>query len=326
MDNKQILRKLRHEFSTSSWILLLQYGFMNFAVLLACGLDLLFYLIGSMAAGKGQNVDFLVYFSESLMRNGWGYILAIAFGMATLLIWKKPSFFAKELLARGKKMTPGAFFSLTAIFLGLQALVQVLSVGMEWFLNLFGLSLVDSMSVATDTGSTLSMFLYAALLGPIWEEVLFRGAILRSLQPYGKKFSILASAFLFGMFHGNVIQTPFAFGVGLVLGYVTVEYSVIWAVVLHLINNLLLADVMGRISAILPAGVGDLISIALIWGCFIAAVIVLIVKRKDLIAYFKSGKIHPLCLKGFFTAPGTVVLTIFMAGTILFTLIMPLFA
>ena len=42
-----------------------------------------------------------------------------------------------------------------------------------------------------------------AILAPVAEELMFRGWILRSLRPYGKRFAVLGSAVLFGIFHGN---------------------------------------------------------------------------------------------------------------------------
>lgn len=324
MDKKMICKRLRHEFSTSGWILLLQYGIMNFSVMLVCFIDGLLYLVRMILAGQDDPDAFLDYILTSMLTNGWGYVLAVAIGALVLLLWKKKDFCLKTIWQRNEKMTPGAFFSLLALFFGVQALTQTFAVGMEWLFNQFGMSLLDSMEVATATGDTFSMFLYAAVLGPIWEELLFRGGILRSLQPYGKKFAILGSAFLFGIFHGNIIQTPFAFGVGLILGYVTVEYSVFWAIVLHLLNNLVLADLMGRLALLLPAGVGDLITLAVIWGCLIAGVVILIVKRRQIREYVCRKRMHPWCVGSFFSSPGVIVLTVIMAGNILLPLILSL--
>lgn len=89
--------------------------------------------------------------------------------------------------------------------------------------------------------TTVSLALYTAVAAPITEELLFRGAVLRSLQPYGKRFAIFCSALLFGLVHQNLTQTPFAFGFGLLAGYVAVEYSILWSMSLHILNNAVLA-------------------------------------------------------------------------------------
>ena len=67
--------------------------------------------------------------------------------------------------------------------------------------------------------------------------MLFRGLILRTLRPFGKRFAIVMSAVLFGMFHGNLLQAPCAMVIGLLFGYAAMEHSILWAVALHVFIN-----------------------------------------------------------------------------------------
>ena len=311
MDEKLVCQRLRHKFSITGWILLLYFGIMN-SVVAGAGFAAAFVFALSDPHASEEAMALMV---ESY--SGWGYILSVAVGFFLLLLWKKRDFCFCEIWKSERQMTPGAFFSLFAIFFGIQALLQVMTGYMEQIFNFFGSSMLDGLEEVSTTGDTVSMFLYVAILAPISEEILFRGAILRILQPYGKKFAVLGSAFLFGMFHGNFIQTPYAFLVGLVLGYVTVEYSMGWAVFLHLLNNLVLVDMMNRLSALLPVGVGNLLSLLFIWGCAIAAIIILIVKHRVVVEYFAVKRMHPLCLKSFFTSPGVLTITGIMVGSIL---------
>lgn len=70
------------------------------------------------------------------------------------------------------------------------------------------------------------------------EEFACRGIVLGSLRKYGDSFAIIVSAVLFGLMHGNFQQIPFAFLVGLVLGFVTVKSCSIWiAIAIHAFNN-----------------------------------------------------------------------------------------
>ena len=91
--------------------------------------------------------------------------------------------------------------------------------------------------------------------------------------------SILGSAFLFGLFHGNLLQTPYAFLVGLVLGYVAVEYSVGWSMALHIFNNLVLADLLSRLTANLSEVAASVLELTIFTGFFVAAVAILIANR-----------------------------------------------
>ena len=79
-----------------------------------------------------------------------------------------------------------------------------------------------------------------ALAPALIEEFLFRSVIMGSLLKFGKGFAIFTSAFLFGLVHGNLIQIPFAFLVGIVIGAMVVETNSIWTgVIIHFINNLI---------------------------------------------------------------------------------------
>lgn len=76
------------------------------------------------------------------------------------------------------------------------------------------------------------------VIPPFVEEFVFRGVILSRLRKYGDGFAIFGSAFLFGMFHGNFIQIPFAFIVGLALAFIVVRTGNLWiTVAIHAINN-----------------------------------------------------------------------------------------
>lgn len=70
------------------------------------------------------------------------------------------------------------------------------------------------------------------------EEFACRGIILGSLRKFGDGFAVMTSAILFGLMHGNFEQMPFAFMVGLILGFVTVKSGSMWiAIAVHAFNN-----------------------------------------------------------------------------------------
>lgn len=72
------------------------------------------------------------------------------------------------------------------------------------------------------------------------EEFTCRGILLGHLKKHGEGFAIVVSALLFGLMHGNFEQIPFAFLVGLVLGFITLKSGTIWiAVAVHGFNNLI---------------------------------------------------------------------------------------
>ena len=83
------------------------------------------------------------------------------------------------------------------------------------------------------------MIFTTAIVPAICEELLFRGAILTNLTPYGRGVSILFSAFLFGLMHQNVFQIVYTMILGVILGYVYVKTkSLLCCMLIHFFNNL----------------------------------------------------------------------------------------
>ena len=79
---------------------------------------------------------------------------------------------------------------------------------------------------------------YIAVIGPITEEILFRGTVLASSSHISPKVGIVASALLFGLMHGNITQLYNAFLLGILLGYITLKSrSIIPGIIAHVANN-----------------------------------------------------------------------------------------
>ncbi len=79
-----------------------------------------------------------------------------------------------------------------------------------------------------------------ALIAPLSEELLFRGAIEGHLLKQGRSplFAIVVSALFFALVHGNPAQIVFAFAFGLLLGWLYYRTgSLIPSMFCHFINN-----------------------------------------------------------------------------------------
>lgn len=300
------LKQIRKTYSAQGWALLIYYGILNAAVMVIMVVQ---GVILGLSASSQETLPDVEEMTELLVaESGWGYLIAIVVGLIVLLLWKKTSFFFGTIWQKGETMKPGAFFGIFAIFVSAQLGVQLLYMLLEYVCNLMGLSMAASMESASASSDSLSMFLYIGLGAPISEELLFRGLVLRSMEPYGKKFAVFASALMFGLYHGNIIQIPFAFVVGLVLGYVTVEYNIGWAILLHMFNNLILGDSMTRLTSLLPQPWSDLSYWILIIGCAIAAVLVLVTNRHRIRVWLQCNHDEPQCAAAFWSAPGIITL------------------
>lgn len=79
-----------------------------------------------------------------------------------------------------------------------------------------------------------------ALLAPVLEELLFRGAIEGELLRQGYKpwIAILLSSLIFGVVHLNPAQIPFAFLIGMMFGWLYYRTgSLLPGIVGHILNN-----------------------------------------------------------------------------------------
>jgi len=322
-------KSLRKECNRQGTALLIYKMIMNVAVTVVMIGGVIGYLLEQMIRGQVDVNNLMDGFVESLLQgagSGWGYMLAIAIGVMALLLWKKPSFFRHEILKRGRPMGAGSFFTILCLFMGAQLVSQIGIMVMDGILGFFGKSMTQHLEAASvDTGN-FSMWLYAGLGAPIFEEILFRGLMMRSLEPYGKRMSILVTALLFGFFHGNPVQAPYAALVGLVLGYVAMEYNIIWAMVLHMFNNLTFADAFPRLLQSLPLDAQNLIMYAVMIAFALAAIILLIVKRRQVMESIRKDIIQPWQYNGAFLSPMLLVVTAFCVGDMALFMLMVLLA
>lgn len=300
MTDKQINKWLRCRFSSIGWLLLLYYGFMTLLTWLTAAVDLAKQSFWGIAAGdfSGQ-IDW-----AAINGNAWGYVAAVLVGFAILDAWKGKDYWKQTVFAKQASMQGKTFLCFLIFCMGAQMVNSLWITLLELLMNAMGKSLMPILENVAGSSDTFSMFLYASILAPIWEELLFRGFVLRTLRPFGKRFSVLVSALLFGLFHGNLLQTPYAVLMGLVLGYVTVEYSLIWSVLLHMFNNLVLADLLTRLTASWPEMAYGTLNLILFGGSAALSLVILIRNRSGIRAYRRKEWLDRRCLKCCFTSPG----------------------
>lgn len=150
-------------------------------------------------------------------------------------------------------------------------------------------------------GNPIYSFIFTVLLAPFLEEFLFRKQIIDRLGKYGEKTAILFSAVTFGLFHMNLFQFFYAFGLGLIFAYVYTRTRMLrYPVIMHMIINFmgsiiaplllsildleLMASLdtatMGQIMKMLPGMLLYLGYSFLLMGCVIAGLVLLIVRWK----------------------------------------------
>ena len=79
----------------------------------------------------------------------------------------------------------------------------------------------------------------SGLLGPILEELLFRGIVYNKLKEFNKPMtSIIISSVIFSLFHSNIVDAIYAFGVSFILIYMYEKYKTLKApIITHICLN-----------------------------------------------------------------------------------------
>ncbi len=131
-------------------------------------------------------------------------------------------------------------FSL-AFIISYQAIEFFMLVVVESGLNAVDLTMLGTGEEPVTALDTAAMGIYAVFLAPIFEEILFRGFVLKNLSRFNVRFGIIFSSILFGLFHGNLSQFLGATIFGIIVALVTVKSnSLIPAIVMHSVGNGLL--------------------------------------------------------------------------------------
>lgn len=237
-------------------------------VYLAClGLDIYMLAIYTTQSALVTGGSFLLDFIPELMPyanllNGVVAIASVVLGLILLWLYvyemheDKLLFGGSKPLAviteKRKNFGLGKCICFTALMLTLQIAASMLLNLTELILNTFGLTVTESPAMNADYSSSILLLLYMILIGPLIEELVFRGFLLKTLSKCGKVYAIVISALMFSLMHGDIQQLLFTFAAGLILGYVATEYSIRASLILHIINNGVFGGLIAYLSEHLP--------------------------------------------------------------------------
>lgn len=181
---------------------------------------------------------------------------------------------------------PAVFTAAVLIGLGGCTLSNLLTNTWINMWSIFGIELpnVDLYTEKSVLSLILNLIIFAALPA-LLEEMVFRGFVLQGMRGMGDPAAILFSALLFGLMHTNMLQLPFAFLLGLVMGFLVIKTGNIWvAIVIHFLNNGLsvLVDYAGLYIGEEGAGKLTTLIFSLLAIVGIAVLAVLLVRRSPL--------------------------------------------
>ena len=171
----------------------------------------------------------------------FAYLLYAVIGLVIFSIW-----YYKGFVKKGPKVKIGEVFGVKSI-VGTILLV----IGLYFFTNAF-MTLADKLipkameeyAMLIETAGLVSnpaiTIVYAIFLGPVLEELCFRGVTYGLLEKAGLKpgVVILISGILFGAIHLILIQVLYAAFLGVFLGYLRYKYrSIKITIVAHILFN-----------------------------------------------------------------------------------------
>lgn len=195
---------------------------------------------------SGQKIsssEFIAYLAERFTNPSINMTISVVyalFGILTFGFWYRIQFRESLQFPSKSFLKPGLVLGLILMVPGLQLASSILTVISS---TLFPgwMDFYEKLIESAGFGQSPSflLVLYAVILGPIAEELTFRGVTLSSAKKALPFWAAnLFQALLFGVFHMNLIQGLYAFFIGLFLGYVCNRGGSIWlSVFLHMLFN-----------------------------------------------------------------------------------------
>lgn len=160
----------------------------------------------------------------------------IMLGILLIIALKRPSLplrdaFALRRPASWPRALGLAVLSLVAIFVVGGALSLFLDAGEEQ-------GLVPDDWDSSRAGAFVAFFLVVTFLGPVVEELTFRGIGFTLFAPYGTWVAIVVTGFLFGAVHGLLVALPVLTVFGIVVGWLRARTDSVYPCMLvHMVFN-----------------------------------------------------------------------------------------
>lgn len=252
-------KQLRKYYFRLAWIviaLIFVFSILNSIILKVCS-----GLIGGGFTNEAINSGKNVIRNDPVMKAIYSYgfpILGDLAALGTGIIITNTDF-KKKLRFRG--FTGGELCKFTALAFGIMTLAslanQIIAAIIIYIMGLFSGSQAETTlpaSVVQTQGNPLWLdiliYFYVCLLGPVLEELIFRGVLLEGLRKYGNLFGIIMSSILFGLMHQNFSQCIPAVCMGLVMATMAVKSgSLMPSIFVHILNNSLSAILMVMLNS-----------------------------------------------------------------------------
>jgi membrane protease YdiL (CAAX protease family) len=175
------------------------------------------------------------WLNQAVLLGSYVLSLMIPFALYAIAI-RIPFSVAFPLRKADSGMTIGGI----CVGLGVSTVASYLSSYIESILGSAGIHISMPEIASPSDPAAFAIYVLLMTAAPaLIEELIFRGVVMQSLRRFGDVFALVISALLFGIFHMNLMQMPFAFILGLAMGYFVMRTGSLWVSVgIHFLNNL----------------------------------------------------------------------------------------
>ncbi len=231
-------REIRKRYLKAGLVIVINVVLFNYIlrwiIMLACGI-----YAGGLSSGS-INIGINALYSNPVLSTLVSAGIPITSEVISIIVgFKLFKIDIKTLLGRDN-YTSGTIIKLVVLSLGLQTAAALLATIFATFFDLIGVSpdLPDLSVDLTSPWSNVLLYTYACIIGPVLEELLYRGFLLHSLRKYNERMAIFISALIFGLMHENYQQFILGFLIGIPLAIVTIKCSsLIPAIITHIFVN-----------------------------------------------------------------------------------------
>lgn len=304
-ETKVIKKLMKKDFNKLGIALILQ-ELLLYGIMIALGIGAAIIQIIKNSDISDEQID-TIFNQPSFL--GTSSIIVVLIAFIPILIYRGNKFFQYDLKIVNRKFTLKTVIIGFIILLAVNNLLGLFTDGLEWGLNTIGFSANSALDNLADMNQpVISMMIYSCIVGPIIEECIYRGAVIRSLEKYGRWFAILASGTLFGLMHGNFYQIFMAVVVGIILGYLATEYSIKLTILLHILNNTCV-QIFSDINSHVSENAGNIISIIIIVISTIILIMAFVYYKNYIKEWLENNKIEKEIMLRFFTS-FTIILVV----------------
>ena len=219
-----------------------------------------------------------------------------AAGILLVGLFLKNNVPAKDIFKDRRSITPEALLMLFVFYMGIRFPAELINDAAIKLTEIFGSSIQEAADLAYGKNKQLvfSELLFSGVIGPVAEEIIYRGFLMHRLEKHGRVFAIVTSAALFGLMHHNPIQLISAGLGGLVLGYAAMRYGIKWSMLMHIFNNLVLVALLQNgLGQLTGAEVMEYITTGMTAAAFIAAAVYTFRHRNEVKEQLSRGESVP---------------------------------